>query len=236
MKKVVYFMKPKGKKGPIKIGCSNGPDQRLETLAAWSPYPLEIVGTVPGNFPDEGFLHSCLADHHLHREWFKAVPQVIEAMQKVLAAGSVEAVRAEMEPAGSIRKKIRRKRTEDEKQRFSYSKRVSLCENKTRKVQADRWRAPDEVHRTLDRWGGYRYWDAALKEYVRVPPTPPSAEQLAQLNLYLSEPLALSVVPAWQRRTKDPICIPHVDVEAPAAETVAPKPTAVGAIHSGRPS
>lgn len=32
----VYFIKPKGRKGPIKIGCSNAPADRLMALGATS--------------------------------------------------------------------------------------------------------------------------------------------------------------------------------------------------------
>jgi hypothetical protein len=231
---LVYFMKPKGRKGPIKIGCSSGPEQRLETLSAWSPYPLEIVGTVPGGFPDESFLHRCLADDHLHREWFKATPRVIGVMQKVLEARGVETVKSEMAPAGTIRKNIRRKRTENVKLRFSYSRKVSFCEDRTRKIQRDRWKAPDDIHRILNTWRGYRYWNEDKKEFVRVPPTAPSGDQLKQIDRYLADPLSLSVVPSWERRTKDSICIPVFveatpDEMAPAVSRAPINPSAAGA-------
>jgi hypothetical protein len=234
MKKVVYFMKPKGKSGPIKIGCSHVPEERLESLSAWSPYPLEIIGTVPGDFPDESYLHRCLADHHLHREWFKAASIVLDTIRKVLAAGSVEGVRSDILPVGGIRRTTRRKRTDDEKKRFSYSRRVSFCEDRTRKIQRDRWKAPDDIHRILNTWSGYRYWDADKKEYVRIPPTVPDAEQLKLIDRYLADPLSLSVAPSWERRTKDPICIPVFveatpDETAREAETSPPAPAAARA-------
>lgn len=36
----VYFIKPIGMDGPIKIGCSDKPARRLITLAAWSPFGM----------------------------------------------------------------------------------------------------------------------------------------------------------------------------------------------------
>jgi hypothetical protein len=62
MKRYVYFIKPVGMDGPIKIGCSNIPEHRLVSLSMWSPFPLEIIGKTPGNLKDEGFLHRCFSD------------------------------------------------------------------------------------------------------------------------------------------------------------------------------
>lgn len=66
----VYFMKPVGQDGPVKIGCSERPNDRLSTFMTWSPIPLEIAATVPGDFALEKNIHECFADQHSHREWF----------------------------------------------------------------------------------------------------------------------------------------------------------------------
>ena len=42
----VYFIKPIGMDGPIKIGCSVSPDRRRETLEWWCPFPLEILAEI----------------------------------------------------------------------------------------------------------------------------------------------------------------------------------------------
>lgn len=79
----IYFMRPLGCDGPIKIGISNRPLVRLDALARWSPEPLELITTIPGNFSLESNIHDCFADLHSHHEWFHASPALIEFVRKV---------------------------------------------------------------------------------------------------------------------------------------------------------
>lgn len=46
--KSIYFIRPVGQRGPIKIGCSYLPLDRLRGLCQWSPLPLEVVATCDG--------------------------------------------------------------------------------------------------------------------------------------------------------------------------------------------
>lgn len=81
----VYFLRPVGKSGPVKIGSSRQPIVRLEAFAAWSPEPLELVATVPGTLADEHGLHGYFAQHRSHGEWFMESPELtalIEAIQR----------------------------------------------------------------------------------------------------------------------------------------------------------
>jgi len=208
-KSFVYFMKPKKRKGPIKIGCSEVPPDRLEALSAWSPWPLELMGAVPGALQDEQFLHNCFANLHTHREWFRPGPELIACIAKILAAGTIDVVRGEISPIGNIRKTTRRKRTDEERLRFSYSSRVASCEKKTRKGGHQAWYAPGDVNKILSRWRGYRWWSPEAKEYVVQPPTAPTTDELARLDEYLADPVSHSVVPSWSL-PKEPICIPHI--------------------------
>lgn len=82
----VYFAKPIGMDGPIKIGCSDKPANRILSMASWVPFPLEIVATVPGGFAVERNVQECFTAARLHSEWFKPVPELVEAVAK-LAAG-----------------------------------------------------------------------------------------------------------------------------------------------------
>lgn len=50
----VYFVKPVGQDGPVKIGFSETPIDRLSTLMTWSPIPLEIAIAIPGDRELEG--------------------------------------------------------------------------------------------------------------------------------------------------------------------------------------
>lgn len=79
--KLVYFVKPIGMDGPIKIGCSQAVYDRLESLCEWCPFPLEILTTVLGGPDLEQNIHECLADIHLHHEWFRPAPKLLEIIR-----------------------------------------------------------------------------------------------------------------------------------------------------------
>lgn len=89
MSRMVYFMRPVGMEGPVKIGCSWLPAERLEQLAVWSPFPLEVVAAVPGNFALELNIHQCLADLHSHHEWFRADPKISAIIAKLQAGVAI---------------------------------------------------------------------------------------------------------------------------------------------------
>lgn len=85
MSDYVYFMRAAIPNSPIKIGHSWMPEKRLMELTLWSPYPLEIILTIPGDAALERNIHSCFADCHSHSEWFKPSPRLtvaIRAMQR----------------------------------------------------------------------------------------------------------------------------------------------------------
>lgn len=66
----VYFIRPVGMAGPIKIGYSICPAQRILDLHAQSPFPLELIGMIDGPPSLEGQVHNHLRDHWSHHEWF----------------------------------------------------------------------------------------------------------------------------------------------------------------------
>ncbi len=82
----VYFLRPVGMEGPIKIGFSDQPKRRLKELTMWSPVPLELVAMVPGNRALESMLHRAFADAKSHWEWFHPIPEIVTAIER-LAAG-----------------------------------------------------------------------------------------------------------------------------------------------------
>ncbi|MCK1479302.1 GIY-YIG nuclease family protein [Bradyrhizobium sp. 197] len=105
----VYFIKPVGMDGPIKIGITEKvPERRLKECGSWSPFPLEIIGSAPGRWEDEQFLHACLAEHHSHGEWFRAAPMVLAAMNTVIAEQGFVKVRSHLTPTANIRSKNNR--------------------------------------------------------------------------------------------------------------------------------
>lgn len=83
---VVYFIRPVGRTGPVKIGCTHFHRERLAQLADWSPLPLEIAAMAPGNELTEAQLHACFADHWSHREWFRENQRLTELIVR-LASG-----------------------------------------------------------------------------------------------------------------------------------------------------
>lgn len=68
----VYFIRAIGGHGPIKIGKSGNVRERLAQLNAGSPYPLEVLATLPGGDAQERQLHSLFSDSRERGEWFTA--------------------------------------------------------------------------------------------------------------------------------------------------------------------
>lgn len=88
----VYFIKPIGMDGPVKIGCSWSPDRRLKTLETWSPFPLEVVAMLDGGLYMERRFHALFVDDHIHHEWFRytdALGAVIDAIKSGTFSHSV---------------------------------------------------------------------------------------------------------------------------------------------------
>lgn len=101
-----YFFRPVVG-GAIKIGWSHWPAERMLSYACWSPFPLEMMGSVCGPHSEEQFLHDCFFEIHSHCEWFRETPFLVEIIQKILAAGTVDAVHGLISPQGSVRGKVR---------------------------------------------------------------------------------------------------------------------------------
>jgi hypothetical protein len=80
----VYFVRPIGLAGPVKIGCSQNPKARTSQAREFGHSQIEVVAMVPGGLELERNLHECFLDSHSHREWFDASPRLtacIEALQ-----------------------------------------------------------------------------------------------------------------------------------------------------------
>jgi hypothetical protein len=80
----VYFIKPVGLDGPIKVGCSYSPDGRRKTLETWCPFALEIVAEIDGGIDTERRFHALFVETHLRREWFgwsRRIAATIEAIR-----------------------------------------------------------------------------------------------------------------------------------------------------------
>src|SRR3546814_2554543 len=88
--KRVYFIRPIGQAGPVKIGCSVGPNKRRHELETWSPVPLAIVAEIDGGFDIERRFHAKFQDNHERREWFNWSPGLDD---------TITAIRSEEHPS-----------------------------------------------------------------------------------------------------------------------------------------
>lgn len=174
----LYFFKPIGQPGPIKIGCSRLPDNRLAECAAWSPIPLELIGTLPGTLEDEAFLHDCFIETRSHKEWFHFTPELDRAIKVAIAAQGVEPLRLTLQVKGNLRRlRNYRPRPPAQALYFSYSVRVRWAEKRLER------RAPKDVQEILRKWSGRAdYRTPSLYEM------PDGA--IALLDKYLADPAA----------------------------------------------
>jgi hypothetical protein len=76
----VYFIRLGDR---IKIGYTENVKQRLSQL----PHE-EVLGVVPGTMDDEQGWHKLLADYRTVGEWFRAEPDVLAAVNRVVTAVS----------------------------------------------------------------------------------------------------------------------------------------------------
>lgn len=98
----LYFLKPVGMMGPIKIGCSKFPESRLASVALWSPVPVETITVVPGGFREENMLHRQFANFRLHGEWFAANDGLLEIINSAIATGELPKIAVEDDRAKMI--------------------------------------------------------------------------------------------------------------------------------------
>lgn len=98
----MYFLRPIGMQGPIKIGKSQHPRARLASYSNWSPFPLELIVEIPGGLSLEKQIHDCFADAHSHREWFHATPRLLKFIADIAAGMPVAEAVDLTKPVGSV--------------------------------------------------------------------------------------------------------------------------------------
>lgn len=214
--KFVYFIRPVGMDGPIKIGCSHQPEGRLATFSPWSPYALELIGKVPGTLEDERFLHHCFADTHSHREWFHSSPKLREAIRLIITAGSIIGAREYLTPQKAVRKSDRIVRDPAHQCFLDLQASVRNAARLLRKASEKLpFAEPLDVSDIVRRWNAQVY---GSKKF-----TPTDAE-LARVNEFVAEPAKHAIFPKWflerNNRTpfrKAPILVPHLAIDEVAA-------------------
>lgn len=211
--KFIYFARPVGMDGPIKIGCSAKPISRLKVLASWSPFELEFIGTAPGSFDDEAFLHKRFSDLHTKREWFMSSPLLRATIEAILAGKSVREACAGLPEKMPLRNQKRPIPTDDRKLFLYYGNRVRAARDALWKYRDGvTYREPSDVKAILHNWR----CDRANGHL----PIPPSLEQIARLEEFIADPKKHSVCEKdkpWPKVVKDPICIPVFGLDEIAA-------------------
>lgn len=149
----IYIIKPVGSDGPYKIGWSRAPINRLESLMVWSPFPLEIVATVPGGYALEQNIHSCLARSASHYEWFHATEEVKAFVNRVAAGVPIEqAIDLTQKHKDQSLAAAKRSRSWTPAHRVYMGNihRVRHAENRASKQMGVKYDAPAEVNSAID--------------------------------------------------------------------------------------
>lgn len=102
--KRVYFIKPVGMDGPIKIGCSEQVEKRLSHLTR-KRRPLEIAATIPGDYFVERQFHTLFREDHIGKEWFFWTAEMGEVIAAI-NAGTFDLTSLPAEPVRLPRKLI----------------------------------------------------------------------------------------------------------------------------------
>lgn len=85
----VYFVRA-GETGPVKIGCSNKPANRLLQIGEWVPFKLELIAVMPGSYALETAVHNMFAPEWSHGEWFHQSDRLRQFIADIQAGRPVE--------------------------------------------------------------------------------------------------------------------------------------------------
>jgi hypothetical protein len=78
---VIYFVRS-GHAGPIKIGCSCNPDERIKSLCTATSWPIERMALMEGGPFLERQLHKRFAHLRIRGEWYDPGPDLIDFVQR----------------------------------------------------------------------------------------------------------------------------------------------------------
>lgn len=79
---MIYFARS-GMEGPIKIGSSRNPRQRVTDLAGAHHDEITLMAVAPGDSTDEFALHKRFADDRIRREWFRPSEALLAYIKQV---------------------------------------------------------------------------------------------------------------------------------------------------------
>lgn len=81
----LYFIR--SETGPIKIGISVDPTQRLRNLQTAHPHKLELICVIAGGGGLEAEYHKRFAAHRLTGEWFAPHPDILAEIERISIGG-----------------------------------------------------------------------------------------------------------------------------------------------------
>lgn len=151
----VYFIKPVGQAGPIKVGHSIFPPDRLGALQTWSPVDLELISQFPGSFEIERAIHERFARWQVRGEWFEPVDELVKLAEGIRDGGNLEDL---VDLSVKTGKLVSRPKTMSPKAKIvgSFKVRVDSARRYARGVRGCEIIVPSEVNKILDTAGGYR--------------------------------------------------------------------------------
>ena len=127
----VYFIKPVGFEGPIKIGCSASPEQRRSALENWCPFPLEILAEIEGGFDCERRFHALFEADHIRREWFNVSDRLLAVIASINAANFDLSSLPEPKCLAGKVAGVTIPKTEQQRKQVSYSLRASHAQKRS---------------------------------------------------------------------------------------------------------
>ena len=73
----------------VKIGYSTTPLKRFSSLQVGCPYPLKLVGLIPGTKEEEAEVQEMFSSWHVRGEWYRFNNQIWDYIhdQEILAEG-----------------------------------------------------------------------------------------------------------------------------------------------------
>ena len=65
----------------IKIGYSEKPNKRIQSLRTSCPIPIKLLGVRTGNRLDEASLHNAFQNDRIHGEWYKPSKDLLDTIK-----------------------------------------------------------------------------------------------------------------------------------------------------------
>lgn len=157
----VYFIKPVGQDGPVKIGHSTYPADRLPALQTWSPVDLELVTQFAAPRQTESDLHERFARWQVRGEWFEATPELTDLIAGIRDGGHLQDL---IDLSAKTGKLTRRPNTKSALAKVvgSYKLRVERARQKGGALRGRQLDLPTPVRAILSSAGGYRQAYRAL--------------------------------------------------------------------------